>query len=107
MQVWSECVSRVPQLSNYLARRSAVPFFHSDRGGLNGDHDAVLGVAMVDDDAISGVRHNRVMQCPVPSVARFLSRVRVSGYIVAGVDHGSGRRRKGLAAPARIRRILV
>ena len=38
---------------------------------------------------------------------RFLSRVRVSGYVIAGVDHGSSRRRKDLAAPARIRRILV
>ena len=70
-------------------------------------HDAVLRVAMVDDDAISGIRHNRVMEWPVPIVARFLSRMRVRGDVVAGVDHGSSRGRKNLAAIARIRRVLV
>src|SRR5580700_3884841 len=107
MQVWSECVSRVPQPSNYLARGDPVPYFDGDGAWLHVHHDAVLGVAMVDDHAISGISHNRVMECPVPIVARFLSRVRVRGYVVAGIDHGSRRRRKDLAAPARIRRILV
>src|SRR5262249_12936993 len=61
MQVRSECVSRVPQLSHYLACGDPVPNFDNDGACLHVHHDAVLGVAMVDDHAISGVRHNRVM----------------------------------------------
>src|SRR6202162_3057107 len=52
MQVWSECVSRVPQLSNYLARGDPVPYLDSDGAWLHVHPDAVLGVAMVDDHAI-------------------------------------------------------
>ena len=61
MQVWSECVSRVSQPSNYLARGDPVPYFDRDGAWLHVHHDAVLGVAMVDDHAISGIRHDRVM----------------------------------------------
>src|SRR5260370_39971323 len=106
MHVWSESVYRVAQPSNYLARGDPVPYCDSDGAWLQVHHDAVLRVAMVDHHAISGIRHNRVMYCPVPIGVRLLSRVRVSGYVVAGVDHGSSRRRKDLAAIARIRRIL-
>src|SRR5579871_2486666 len=107
MHVWPECVSRVPQPSNYLARGDPVPYFDSDGSWLHVHHDAVLGVAMVDDHAISGIRHHRVMEWPIPIVAWLLSWVRVRGYVVAGVDHGSNRGCKDLAAIARIRRILV
>ncbi len=53
MQVRSECVSRVSQPSNYLARGDPVPHFDGDGACLQVHHDAVLGVAMVDDHAIS------------------------------------------------------
>ena len=61
VQVWSECVSRVPQPSNYLARGDAVTHFDSDGARLHVHHHAVLGVAMVDDHAIAGRRIYRVM----------------------------------------------
>ncbi len=107
MQVWSACASRAPQTSNDLARGDPVPYFDSDGACLHVHHDAVLGVAMVDDHAISRVGRNRVMEWPVIIVTRGLSRVRVFGYVIASVDHGSTRRCQDLAAPARIRRILV
>ena len=56
-----------------LARGVPAPYFDSDGAWLHVHHDAVLGVAMVDDHAISGIRHNRVMECPVPIVAGFLT----------------------------------
>jgi hypothetical protein len=90
-----------------LARGDPVPDFDGDGAWLHVHHDAVLGVAMVDDHAISGVCHNRVMEWLVITGAGFLSIVRAGGYVVTGVDNGSSRRRKDLAAPARIRRILV
>src|SRR5712671_3328035 len=43
VQVWSECVSRVPQPSNYLAHDDPVPYFDSDGARLHVHHDAVLG----------------------------------------------------------------
>jgi hypothetical protein len=107
MQVWSGEISGVPQLSNSLASGDAVPYFDGDGAWLHVHQDAVLRVAMVDDHAISGIGHNRVMDCLVPIGVRLLSRMRVSGHVVAGVDHSSGRRRDYLAAIARIRRILV
>ena len=61
MQVWSECVSRVSQLSDHLARSHTVPNLDSDGARLHVHHDAVLGVAMIYDHAISGRRIDRVM----------------------------------------------
>src|SRR4030095_6078489 len=97
MQVRSECVSRVAQSSNDLA--GGDPIAHSDGDGaaLHVHHDAVFGVAMVDDDAISQKRHSRVMLCHVRDGAR----ARVVGYIITGVGHGSSRWREDLTAPAR------
>ena len=104
MQVGSECVSRAPQPSHYLARDDPVPYLDSDGAWLQVHHDAVLGVTMIDDHAIPGIRRNRVMKWLVIIGIRFLSIVRAIGYVVAGVDHGSSRRREDLAPPARIRR---
>ena len=61
MHVWPGRVSRAAQPSNYLARGDPVPYCDGDGAWLHVHHDAVLGVAMVDDHAISGIRHNRVM----------------------------------------------
>src|SRR4029077_1739 len=107
VQVWSACASGATQPSNDLARGDPVPHFDSDGACLHVHHDAVLGVAMVDDHAISRVGVNRVMEWPVIIVVRGLSRVRVFGYVIASVDHGSSRRCPDLAAPARIRLIRV
>jgi hypothetical protein len=108
MQVWSECISRVPQPSNYLAGEDPIPCFDGDRARLHLHHDAVLGVAMIDDRAIAGIRHNRVAERQVPTIdLRLLSRMRVGGYVIARVDHRSSRGREDLAARARIRCILV
>ena len=62
---------------------------------------------MVDDHAISRVGRNWVMEWLVIIVARGLSRVRVFGYVIASVDHGSARRCDDFAAPTRVRRIFV
>src|SRR6185312_6718496 len=98
VDMWSECVSRHPQPSNDLPRDDPLPCFDGDGAWLHVHHDAVLGVSMVDDHAISGKRHNRIMEWPVVIGVRFLSRVRVLRYVIAGVDDGSTRRRKDLAA---------
>src|SRR5262245_42317874 len=63
---------------------------------------------MVDDHAVSGIRHHRIMEWQVPTIeVRLLSRVRVRRYVIAGVDHRSSSGCKDLAAPASSRRILV
>src|SRR5438477_10071293 len=105
MQVWSECVSRVPQPSNHLAGGDSIAYLDDDRALLHVHHYAVFGTAMVNDDAIACPRHSRVMQCVVQTSV--LSRLRVVGYIIACVSHGSSRRRYDLAAPARSRRVLA
>ena len=62
---------------------------------------------MVDDHAISRVSRHWVMEWLVIIVTRGLSGVRVFGYVIASVDHGSARGCQDLAAPTRVRRILV
>src|SRR5215813_5969473 len=96
MQVRSECVSRVSQPSNNLA--GGDPLAHRDGDGalLHVHQYTVFGIAMVDDDAVSQKRHDRVMLCHVRNGVR----ARVVGYIIAGVGYGSSRGREDLAAPA-------